>query len=134
MADESAAAAPETETGVRENLEALRTETHGTVEELKETYRSEREELVSGSEEDRRRLQAELDDESSAREKAAEGIDAEWLARYNGILASKGGSALVSTANGVCGGCFMTLPPYLKYEAKKKSEMVICSFCGRMLY
>ncbi len=79
-------------------------------------------------------LKAEIADESAARDKAAEGIDAEWLARYNGILASKGGSALVSTANGICGGCFMTLPPYLKYEAKKKSEMVICSFCGRMLY
>ncbi len=79
-------------------------------------------------------LQAELDDEKAAREAAAAGVDAEWLTRYKGILASKGGSALVSTANGVCGGCFMTLPPYLKHSAKKKTEMVICSFCGRMLY
>ncbi len=79
-------------------------------------------------------LKAELDDEQSARSASADGIDAEWLSRYDGILRSKGGSALVSAEKGVCGGCFMTLPPYLRIEAKKQLSMVTCSFCGRLLY
>lgn len=79
-------------------------------------------------------LKAELSAEQSARDAATEGIDAEWLSRYNGIMKSKGGCALVSADKGVCGGCHMILPPYLRIEAKKQLSMVICSFCGRMLY
>jgi predicted nucleic acid-binding Zn-ribbon protein len=80
------------------------------------------------------RLESEVSDEQSAREVAAENIDPEWLSRYEGILRSKGGVALVSTANGVCGGCYMTLPPYLQHDAKKRMGMVVCGFCGRLLY
>ncbi len=79
-------------------------------------------------------LESELSDENAARAAAAEGIDAEWMTRYEGILRSKGGGALVSTANGVCGGCYMTLPPYLQHDAKKRMGMVVCGFCGRLLY
>ncbi len=79
-------------------------------------------------------LQSELDEEQADRKASAEGIDAEWLTRYNGIMKSKGGYALVSANKGVCGGCFMTLPPYLRIEAKKQLSLVVCSFCGRMLY
>jgi uncharacterized protein len=79
-------------------------------------------------------LQAEIDDETGARTAAAADIDAGWLSRYDGIFKSKGGGALVSTASGVCGGCHMTLPPYLKHDAKKRIGMVVCGFCGRLLY
>jgi len=79
-------------------------------------------------------LQAELGEEQAARIVSADGIDAEWMTRYNGIMKSKGGYALVSASKGVCGGCFMTLPPYLRIEAKKQLRLVVCSFCGRMLY
>ncbi len=79
-------------------------------------------------------LEAEVRDETVAREAAAVGIDAEWLTRYNGIFKSKGGGALVSTANGICGGCHMKLPPYQQHDAKKRLGMVACGFCGRLLY
>jgi uncharacterized protein len=79
-------------------------------------------------------LQAEMDEEAAARKVAAAEIDPAWLLRYESIFNSKKGGALVSTANGVCGGCHMTLPPYLKHDAKKRADMVVCGFCGRLLY
>jgi predicted nucleic acid-binding Zn-ribbon protein len=79
-------------------------------------------------------LKSELETEKAARAESVQGIDPVWLTRYENILKSKSGNALVSSANGVCGGCHMTLPPYLKLEAKKQLDMVVCSYCGRMLY
>lgn len=80
-------------------------------------------------------LETELKTESALREKAKEGIDAEWLRRYDSILKSKPGSAaLVSSEGGVCRGCNMALPPYQQHNARKRIEMVVCSYCGRMLY
>jgi predicted nucleic acid-binding Zn-ribbon protein len=79
-------------------------------------------------------LNAELEQEKEVRAAAVEGIDPVWLTRYESILKSKGGNALVSSSNGVCGGCHMTLPPYLKLDAKKQLDMVVCSYCGRLLY
>ena len=123
----------ERELVIMQQIEEARAAVGESTKELEEEN-AEVQEDITDLDERLAGLQAELEDETAARKAAAEGIDAEWMSRYNGILKSKGGRALVSTTNGVCGGCFMTLPPYLKYEAKKKVEMVVCSFCGRMLY
>jgi len=80
-------------------------------------------------------LDAELKTAQAARDKAKEGIDAGWLRRYEAILTSKRGTAvLVSAEGGVCRGCHMALPPYQQHNARKRVEMVVCSYCGRMLY
>jgi predicted nucleic acid-binding Zn-ribbon protein len=80
-------------------------------------------------------LETELKTETELRDKAKDGIDAEWLRRYESILRSKPGSAaLVSSEGGVCRGCNMALPPYQQHNARKRVEMVVCSYCGRMLY
>jgi len=79
-------------------------------------------------------LNSELEDERSARSAAADGVDAEWLVRYESIFKSKGGAALVKVTNGVCGGCHMNMPPYIAHDAKKQLAMVSCDFCGRLLY
>jgi len=131
--ENSIAADEERELVIMQQIEEARAAVGESTKELEEEN-SEVQEDITDLDERLAGLQAELEDETAARKAAADGIDAEWMSRYNGILKSKGGRALVSTTNGVCGGCFMTLPPYLKYEAKKKLEMVVCSFCGRMLY
>lgn len=80
-------------------------------------------------------LETELRTEQALREKAKEGIEPEWLRRYESVLNSKRGSAaLVSAEGGVCRGCNMALPPYQQHNARKRLEMVVCSYCGRMLY
>ena len=103
----------------RKELDAENTEVQEDIKDLDERVAS---------------LKEEMDEEMEARKGAAEGIPAEWMTRYEAIFKSKGGRALVSTDNGVCGGCFMTLPPYLRHDAKKRLDMVVCGFCGRLLY
>ncbi len=79
-------------------------------------------------------LQQELDGLRAKREELVDGIDADWLQRYEAILQRRRGAAIVSCANGVCGGCHMAVPPYQQHEARKQLEMVICGYCGRMLH
>ncbi len=80
-------------------------------------------------------LEAELKEEQTIRVRLQQDVDPEWLRRYDVMLKSKrGGAVLVSADGGVCGGCHMTLPPYQQHGARKRVEMVICSYCGRMLY
>jgi len=64
---------------------------------------------------------------------AAKEIDTKWLAQYERIFKRKD-RALVQIEEGVCGGCHMTLPPYIIHGAKRMDAMVVCDFCGRMLY
>ncbi len=110
----------------RGGVEKSRNELEAEDSEVQEDIKSLDERLVG--------LEAELSDEAAARKAAAEGVDAEWLVRYEGIFKSKGGGALVPTTGGICGGCHMTLPPYLQHDAKKRLGMVVCGFCGRLLY
>ena len=79
-------------------------------------------------------LQQELDVLRTGRRALTEGIDPDWLLRYEAILQRRRGAAIVSCANGVCGGCHMAVPPYQQHEARKQVEMVVCGYCGRMLY
>jgi predicted nucleic acid-binding Zn-ribbon protein len=79
-------------------------------------------------------IQAELDRLEKERQQLVVGIDATWLQRYDRLITNKKDAALVSVENGACGGCHMRLPPYLINDARKQSEIVVCGYCGRMLY
>lgn len=68
------------------------------------------------------------------REGLLEGIDVDWLSRYERIFKSKGDYALVATNSGTCGGCHMKLPPQVAQDAKKGLTMVSCPYCSRLLY
>lgn len=61
-------------------------------------------------------------------------VDAKWLAQYDRIFSRKD-KGLVQIEDGVCGGCHMTLPPAVIHRAKRMdNKMVVCDFCGRLLY
>ena len=126
-------ATEDSELKIMEEIEAARAGVEASRKEL-EAEDAEVQEDIKDLDDRLAGLKAEFTDETSARAVAAEGIDAEWIARYEGIFKSKGGGALVTTQGGVCGGCHMTLPPYLQHDAKKRLGMVVCGFCGRMLY
>jgi predicted nucleic acid-binding Zn-ribbon protein len=79
-------------------------------------------------------LQKELDGLKAERAGLATGIDARWLTIYERIWAKKKDRALVEVTDGVCGGCHMSLPPFQKHEARKRTDIITCTFCGRMLY
>ena len=63
-----------------------------------------------------------------------EGVDQEWMSRYERTISHTKDTALVSTRNGICGGCFMQIPPHLVHDSKHPDSMTLCTYCGRMLY
>lgn len=79
-------------------------------------------------------LEQELAGLRERRQGLSAGIEPEWLQRYEASLNRRRGAAIVSSANGVCNGCHMAVPPYQQHAARKQVEMVVCGYCGRMLY
>lgn len=67
------------------------------------------------------------------REKVAVDVSPQFLSAYERIFSHKD-VAVVSTENGICGGCHMQLPPALVHDARKHTNLVACNYCGRLLY
>jgi len=62
-------------------------------------------------------------------------VDANLLARYHRIRASKKTGAAVVPLNGeVCTGCHMNVPPQIVNELMAGDKMHSCNHCGRLLY
>ncbi len=61
-------------------------------------------------------------------------VDPQWLRPYDRIFKNKLDLVLFPVANGICGGCHMKLPPYTIHAARKPSDVVVCDYCGKMLY
>ncbi len=79
------------------------------------------------------RIEGEVKTLQSEREVAADKVDPNWRKHYDRIFKRKD-KALVAVIAGICSGCHMSLPPALVHDAKKRSDIVSCGQCGRMLY
>ena len=80
------------------------------------------------------RIKAELEVLKKHREELAAKVDKTMLKKYDRIIKSKDGLAVVTIVNEVCQGCFRTLPPQVTNEVKMNSELVFCDSCARILY
>jgi uncharacterized protein len=78
-------------------------------------------------------LTKELAVERGLRAELVKAVDAAWLAPYERIFEKKD-RAIVPVEDGICGGCHMKLPPFVAHAARKQQNVVMCDFCGRMLY
>ena len=76
----------------------------------------------------------ELADLLQGRTELASAVDESTRSRYERLLKSKGGSAVVGIEHGVCGGCHMKLQQQLIVTCQPQKEIVTCSSCGRILY
>ena len=76
----------------------------------------------------------ELDQVKASRAKVAAEVDGTRLRQYERLFKNKRDKVLVAVENATCGGCHMKLPPYVCHEARKQAEVVLCGFCGRMVY
>jgi len=79
-------------------------------------------------------LEAEVMKIKSDRDNIAKDIGKDMLAIYNRIFENKGDQALVAVENSTCAGCHMHLPAHVLNEIKKRTGLVTCSFCGRIIY
>jgi len=73
---------------------------------------------------------AKLEDERS---RAAAGIQAALLRRYDSIRARSGGIGIAKVSDGKCGGCHIGLTSFLLRKLKEDAEMISCENCGRFL-
>jgi predicted nucleic acid-binding Zn-ribbon protein len=66
--------------------------------------------------------------------KILESIPKDLTKRYDMIKAVNHGTAVVSVWKGVCGGCFMNIPPQLYNELQKTDDLISCPNCSRIIY
>jgi predicted nucleic acid-binding Zn-ribbon protein len=70
----------------------------------------------------------------SQRSQLAQRIEKTFLAKYERILHSKDGIAMVNVHHDACGSCNINLPPQVINEIKMKQELIFCGNCARILY
>ncbi|MDD3620480.1 MAG: C4-type zinc ribbon domain-containing protein [Desulfobulbaceae bacterium] len=68
------------------------------------------------------------------REALAPALQPNTLQRYTMLRERRNGTAVVPTRNGVCQGCFMTIPPQQENEVRKGEKLNFCPTCQRILY
>ncbi|MFA4843058.1 MAG: C4-type zinc ribbon domain-containing protein [Candidatus Omnitrophota bacterium] len=71
---------------------------------------------------------------NAERSELAQKIDKEYLSKYERILHSKNGLAMVNVEHEACGGCNINLPPQVINEIRLKEELIFCGNCARILY
>jgi len=64
----------------------------------------------------------------------ASGIESSVFAKYQRLLETKAGSAIVEVRGESCSGCFMSIPPQVFVNVKKNENIITCPQCGRILY
>ncbi len=80
------------------------------------------------------RLKAELEGIRTQRQALVEKVDKDTLKKYERIVKSKDGLAVVPVAGEACQGCFRVMPPQVINEIKMKQAFVFCENCARLLY
>jgi predicted nucleic acid-binding Zn-ribbon protein len=68
------------------------------------------------------------------RQKLGTALAAKIMQRYDMLLTKRSGNAVVRTIDGICQGCFMTIPPQQFNEVRKGSSLTFCPTCHRILY
>jgi predicted nucleic acid-binding Zn-ribbon protein len=77
-------------------------------------------------------LKSEAEQVRSKRAEAAAAVARDWLEVYDRLMTRRD-RAIVAVVDSTCGGCHMRLPPAV-YHNTRRTGMVACDFCGRLLY
>jgi len=68
------------------------------------------------------------------RESKAKDINTAALRKYDMLRNRRNGKAVVSVVNGICQGCFMSIPPQHFNDILKGDRILNCPTCQRILY
>jgi uncharacterized protein len=93
------------------------------VEEEKEKVRAAIEKINKGKK-----------SKDNERQKQAQLVDAKLLRKYDTLRSRRNGLAVANVLQGVCQGCFMSIPPQQYNMLLKGDKMLDCPACQRMLY
>jgi len=99
---------------------------------------AEEKELLLGKKEEVKKAVNKINSRKTAvlgkREALAPALRPNTLQRYTMLREKRNGTAVVPTRNGVCQGCFMTIPPQQENEVRKGEKLSFCPTCQRILY
>jgi predicted nucleic acid-binding Zn-ribbon protein len=95
----------------------------GLIKKEMDDIESEAEELIS-----------KVDEIAEKRKEITSKLPQDLLFQYERILKNRGGLAVVPIKDGVCQGCFMTLPPQFVVVVSRNDEINFCSHCARIIY
>ena len=79
-------------------------------------------------------LQQHLAERRQRREELMGQVERPALDLYLRLLKSRKGVAVVAIKNGTCQGCYLSVPPQLAQEVRRKDQVLTCSHCHRILY
>jgi len=99
------------------------------VEALRQTVAAEEATVAARTAE----VTVELQQDESGREALASQVPRELLRRYEQVQRRRG-IALVPVVEGMCRGCFMSLPPQLGNIIARGTSLESCPSCQRLLY
>lgn len=78
--------------------------------------------------------QAKLDELRKKRESAAQDIPQPILSRYEFIRSRLSHPVIVPVDNGVCNGCYISIPPQSFLELQKGEQILSCPNCQRLIF
>ncbi|MBF0113121.1 MAG: nucleotide-binding protein [Desulfamplus sp.] len=99
-------------------------------EQLTQQIRSQQEDIDRKSQSDKERLE----EHKEQRQKIALTLNPQLLSRFNEVSQMSGGVAVVEVNNEVCRGCFMNIPPQLYIEIRRRTYLIQCPHCNKILY
>lgn len=70
----------------------------------------------------------------SERQNHAQTIEGRLLKKYDTLRSRRNGLAVANVLNGVCQGCFMSIPPQKYNMLLKGDQMLDCPSCQRIVY
>jgi len=85
-------------------------------------------------EEDAGQFRKELEGLKAQRATLTAKVDKSILTKYEKILKSRDGLAVVPVVSESCQGCFRVMPPQVINEIKMMKELIVCENCTRILY
>jgi uncharacterized protein len=79
-------------------------------------------------------IEGQLQKLNSERAELSQKVEKVFLTKYERILNSKNGLAMVSVEHDACSGCNINLPPQVINEIRMQRELIFCGSCARILY
>lgn len=132
--------------GVKKKRSDLETEVLMTfeAEERLASQRAEAERALQAAQREAAERTSHIDAEERADRERLEAIEAERArhigglppatrSRYERIVHSRDGRAVVAILKGACGGCFRNQPPQVLQEARRRDRLLTCEGCGRLV-
>lgn len=123
----------EKELGIMEEVEGLKEEAAQAEKALNEEKKLVAQD-VQALDQRVKQIENEVNDLKANREELATEVDEDWLSRYQRIFNHTQNVAIVAVENSVCAGCHMKVTPQTVQNARKRTAITLCEYCGRMLY